>query len=409
MPETTEAPAAKPELKSFEDAAAAFMKQAEVNEYGPGEDGEGTPEQQHLKEKAPAAPKAEKPAEKSEKQASDSRRAPAEVFQKEGEKKEGTEEKPLESAFDKFADPDFKNPGRSEQWKTLKEEGKTWERKAREYEAKLAEQPKDTKPSADFEKQLAERDAKLKEMSALVERANVEAHPEFRKKYVEGREALVNKAKTIIDDAGGNAEDIATALALSGKARVAAIEKAAEELSTFQQGRLAKVIDELEGLDAEAADKRAKSGDSWKEIQREQQERQQRESQEFSEKAIKSHESVKREMMKELEVLREVAGSDWWNEQGKNIIKKADEFFTGNEDIREASKAAVWKEAGPVYRELYVEERAHTTKIEAELAEAKKALEEAYGSGPSARGRIEGGGSKNKLGMTFEERVEFGE
>ncbi len=413
MPEATES-APKPELKSFEDAAAAFMEQAQKNEYGEGDDAPASDQSFKFKEsekpaEKPAEAASEKPAEKP----SDSRRAPESLFKKEEAKPE--DEKPSESEIDKIEAPEFKDPAKAGQWDSLKSKAKEWEKKAHEFEQRLSKMSNVERSNDDFQKQLADRDVRIKEMSALVERANVEAHPDFRKKYVEGRDALVGRAKTIVSDAGGEGDDIALALSLSGRARVEAIEKAAENLSPFQNQRLGRVIDELEALDSEAATKREKSSEAWKEIQQEQHEQQQRQREEFSVKALKTYDSVKREMARELEVLREAPSSDWWNEQRKAIVEKSDKFFAENEDMAESAKAAIWKEAGPVYKELYDGERKYNeteiTRLTAELAETKKALSEAYGSGPGAAARIIGDGAKTKANMTFEERVaaEMGE
>lgn len=389
-------------MKSFEEAASDFMKQAAANEYGTGGEPEATP----AAAKEPAA-KPAKEAPKSEErkpESTDLRRAPDAVFQKADEKKP-EEKKEAESEIDKIAAPEFKDPAKAGQWDELKTKAKTYEKEVGEHKAKINELNGRLGQLAKLEAKIKERDNQIAEMSALVERANVEAHPDFRKKYVEGRDALVDRAKRIVADAGGEGNDIALALSLQGKARVEAIEKAAGELSTFQQGRLAKVIDELESLDAEAAEKRARSGDSWKEIQKEQQERAAREQEEFTARAIKDYETVKRDMARELEVLREVDGYEWWNEQRKKIVENADRFFQQNDDVREAGKAAIWKEAGPVYRDLYMDERKHSEKIEKELADTKKALEEAYGGSPRAAGALGDGGVKSLKNMTFEERA----
>lgn len=397
-------PAAKPEMKSFEEAATEFMKQAAANEYG-GEDDDAAPTIQTQptpeKKEAAAAPKAEE----KKPDAAAPRRAPDAVFQKPEEKK--PDDKAVESELDKIQKPEFKDPSKASQWDQLHAKAKTYEKEVGEHKAKINELNGRLGHLAKLENQIKERDAKIAEMSALVERANVEAHPEFRKKYVDGRESLVGRAKQIVSDAGGEGDEIGIALSLQGKARVEAIEKAAEGLSTFQQGRLAKVIDELEILDHEASEKRSKSGDAWKEIQKEQQERAEREQQEFNAKFIKTHEAVKRDMAREHAVLKEAEGEEWWNEQRKGILERADKFVMENDDPRESSKAAVWKEMGPVYEQLYSDEREHSKKIEAELAEAKKALEEAYGSGPRATARIGDDGKKTVKNMTFEERVEY--
>lgn len=398
-----ETPPAKPELKSFEDAAAEFMKQAAANEY-PSDDGD---------EVAPApAPEVKKeetkaPEKKEPEKAATSRRAPDALFKKEEAKADETKAEPTKSTFDSIVDPNFKDPARSEQWKTVKAMGMEWETKYHALEKQLAEVQASSKPSADFEKAIAERDARIKEMQEREERANWDNSENGGVKYRNARAAVVDQAKRLIADNDGDANAVETALNLKGKARIEALRAVAEELPGFQQGLLGQMIRELDVLDTEAAAKRDESSKSWKELQQQEQERYKQEQEAYTARMLKAYDGVKRDMERELEVLRVVDGVDWWNDKREEILSKSDKFYRENEDPREAGKAAIWKEAGPVYRDLYMEERKHSESVEKELADAKKALEEAYGSTPRAAGATGDGPAKTVKNMSFEERVAY--
>jgi len=189
----------------------------------------------------PAAKVPEKESTKPERPAD----IPETLLGKKDAKKEPEPEKEPESEIAKIKPPDFRNPVKKEQWEALHnkaaelEKGKlASDRKVAEMEKRIAEAETKGKNTEELEKKLADLQKQNDEYQELVRQTNVEMDPQFRKTYIEGRANKVKEIEAIISDAGGEVGDVATALALKGKARVDALRLISDELPGYLQGLL---------------------------------------------------------------------------------------------------------------------------------------------------------------------------
>lgn len=320
------------------------------------------------------------------------------------EKKDETN--PFESEVEKIVPPEFKHPDKKQGWDALRTKALALEKAQSESVAKIAETEKKLAEAEArgantdaLTKKLAELEAKNAEMDELVSQANVEMHPEFRAKFIEGRASLVSEAKKLIDDSGGDSSEVEAALALKGKARTDAIRDAADALPGFAQGQLGDLIRQIDRLDTEAGEKRAKSADYWQELQKGEQERTQKEREEFTTKAGKAFESAQNRLARELEVLMPAEGHDDWNQTGERIRKEARAHFEGNTDMEAAAEASIRAQAMPIYRELYIGAREEVTSLKVKLEKAEADLATAYGSSPKINGGKNGDTPVKKMGF----------
>jgi len=298
----------------------------------------------------------------------------------------------------KIAKPEFKDPKRAAQWDELHGKASTFEKqakenakKATELEAKIKEFEAKGKDTEALQTKLVDLEKQNQEYLALVRQVNVELDPEFRAKHIDGRKKLIDAAKTIVDESGGNPSDVETALNLTGKARVEALATVADGMSSFQQGRLGRIIDELSNLDAEALSKRTSPDKYLEQRAKEEEARQFKEVEERNRIANSAYESAVQKASSELEVLRRVEGMDEWNKQGQEILSKAKELWTSNRDPEVAARKIIDGFSAPVYRQLFLDQRTENASIRKELEEAKAELKKLYGNGP----RINGSPSSN--------------
>lgn len=315
---------------------------------------------------------------------------PRDLFKKKDAEKAGepVAEEP-KSAVDAIAPPDFKNDSKARAgWDALKKEAKAAEAAARteaaqrkELEARLAEYEP-------LKKQLEERDTKLKEYDEIVARARIEEHPDFRREFIDGRSKLITKAQQIIEESGGDAKAVETALNLKGKPRVEALREIAGELDNFQSGRLGRVIDELTDLDERADAKRAKSKESYEELQK-QTKQKELETVEQRNRARKTEfEEVSRRLRGELEVLTEVAGNDQWTTRAKSIVQEAREHVEAHPEAD--IEAEILARSIPAYRDLFLQADKQVEAHEKKIKELEDELKSIHGKSPSLANRGNG-------------------
>lgn len=365
--------------------------------------------------KEPAEAKVEtKPAE-SEKGKPERPSIPDQVLSKksagEPEKKEPVK---VESEIDKIADPNFHSPVKKAEWDAVKSKGKEFESKWRaseqktaDLEKRIAEAELKGKNTTELETKLAEMEKQNREYLGLVQKVNVELDPEFRKNYVEGRQKLINTARSLVEEGGGVPDEITTALNLKGKPRVDAIAAVVGDMPNFQQGRIGEIISKLTALDEEAEVRRGNPEKYLEDRQREDQQRDQQERTQRSKAAQVAFESARSKISTELRFLTKVDDPEFkdWNDRRDAIIQTGEQFFTTNTDMEAAARAAIMAQAAPHLESMLFEEREYSKGIEVELAAAKEELKKLYGTVPSLSGKVGSHGTQAVRDMDFATRA----
>ncbi len=291
---------------------------------------------------------------------------------------------PAKSELDSIPEP--KGEAEKKNFTALREKAKAFETKATELEKKIADFEAKGKDTEGLQAKLSELEKTNAEYLEIVTRSNVENHPDFKKQFVEGRQNLVKRAQSIIEESGGDKDAIATALNLRGKARVDALREAAADLDGFQHGRLGKVIDELSTLDEQADAKIAESRKTWEEMQTHDKETATKQQQDFAHKVQTTFDTTAKKLSAELEVLAHVDGNDEWNKQADAILKDARAFVETNKDLPTSMEVAILGKAAPIYREAFLNERAVTEKQAKQIADMEKELKGIYSKTPNLKG-----------------------
>lgn len=321
---------------------------------------------------------------------------PANLFDSPAEKKAVAEPvaEVSKSELDSITKPDFKTPKAGEQWDALHTKAKGFEKQAGEsakliadLQAKLVEAEGKTKQGDEAQTKYAEMERKHNDAMELVRKVNIDLDPEFRSKYVDGRNALVKQARTIVEESGGNPDDIQTALSLKGKSQVDALAAVADPMNSFQQGRLGRIVDALAALDDEAASKRSSPDEYLK--QREEfgkQERLRLEDERGKHMSVAFTDAFD-SASRDIEVLRRTENMPDWNKQGEDIAARAREKWQTNKDATFAARKFIEAEAMPVYRQLFLDQREENKGMAAELASAKAELTAIHGNRPGMRSK----------------------
>lgn len=331
---------------------------------------------------------------------------PRELFKKPDTKPDAAKPDATEAdEFDKIAAPNFKDEKGKQGWEAQKAEGRRWKGEAQTAAAKLKELEAKISEYEPLRTQLAERDAKLKEYDEIVARARIEDHPEFRREFIDGREKVAGRAKSIIEESGGDPKAIEHALNMPrGKARVDALKEAMEGLDSVQSSRLGRAIDDLNDLDERAQEKRDKAKASYAELQEQEKKRDiEAKSQRAQSRGIEFDDTVRR-LRGTLEVLNKADGHDKWNERADTIVKDARTFVDEhpNADI----EAEILARSIPAYRALFLESDATVTKHEAKIAELEAELKKIHSKSPSLTGRTATSSSGDKPSRPFSAKMD---
>lgn len=206
--------------------------------------------------------------------------------------------------------------------------------------------------------------AQITELSGTVERIKLEAHPKFQQDFVRPRNAMMAQAQQIVKDAGGDEEALERAQALTGKAKVAALDDIVAGVeSPVLRARLERLLDGIEEKnqaiehvlkDAKGATERLSRAET---IERHKMLEQQ-------EQQLKSLLGAARRELADnlkLEVLHKTGKPEfkWWDEQVDEIDATAQEILLKATPDKMAMAAYLAAAAGPLRAALQAERRAH--------------------------------------------------
>ncbi len=357
---------------------------------------------------AKADPVQQEPKKEPIKEVKQDRGVPEGLFDK--PKKDEPKSEPT-SEVDAIAEPQFRDPKNKGGWDTLKSKAKDLETKYGEAQKKLADLEAKGKDTATIEAKLAKMEqdyaalsTKAAEYEGIVKKRWIEDDPEFNRKFVAGRNDLIEHAKKIARDSGLNPSDMEAALNLKGEAGVRALESAAEGMGAFQQGRLGQIVTAIEKLDAEAESLRGKPEDFLKARQEQEAVRQREEGERFRQSMSKAAQDAERVAGEKFIMAKKLDGADWWNKGIDEAFGKARKFWETNQDPNAAAvrniKAELYDIAEPAFIDMRTER--DTWKEKAEKHEAE--LNKLYGkNAPVLRGG--GDGPKDSKPKDFASRV----
>lgn len=225
-----------------------------------------------------------------------------------------------------------------------------------------------------------------KEMGEILSRMGVETHAEFQNNIIRPLSYAWNEAARIVKDAGGDPNDLAKALALTGKAQFEAIDQIFEGMPESAKLEAHQHISQYRKYN-EARLKALQDAPKTmaelhkKDLQRQNQilETQRKEMQNAFDDALR----VLRDEAK-VEVLQRSSDPEakWWSEQAESIESNARDLAFKNTDIKKAMMASIMASMVDPYRKLWLSEREAHNKTKALVKEkfaAEPSLSESSG------------------------------
>lgn len=300
--------------------------------------------------------------------------------------------KETKSEIDGIEEPQFRSDKSKADWGKLKSYAKQQEEAAKSLDLKIKELTAQVDAAKDGSKREAELQSKLEaaqktmdEYKGIVQKVNMDADPDFRRTYVDGKADLVKEGKTIAGESDVDVNAVEAALLLpEGRARTKALETAMEGMSMFQQGRLGEIVTKISRLDREAEAKRGNPQEYFKQQEQAFKERQESEQKKYVEATTKAFRNAEAQLSDKLIVLRRLDGEEHkeWNEGGDKIRTQSREFWETNSDPQRAAEMIIKGFAAERYESAYVDIRKDRDGWKEKAEKFEKELEGLYSTGP---------------------------
>lgn len=232
--------------------------------------------------------------------------------------------------------------------------------------------------------QLQKENAEYKDSMVAL---NIEFEPNHRKKFVEGRAMLVDKAAAKLNAFGGKGELIVEAMKLpESRQRTTAIDDALADLHEGERMRVREHILQVERLDDERAEIQKDPQTAWAKLQETEVRKKQEREQEAQDYKKRIYDETTRAMPKELLLLREIApdvpGAEEHNNNRAKIVEGAWQTLGAGVTPQELAKKAFWAEAGPILQKYLITSRKELREALSRVAEYETAEPGFHGGKP---------------------------
>lgn len=213
------------------------------------------------------------------------------------------------------------NEGRSDAWKNFRKAHTEQRKELTEAKAQLSEFEGTKKERDDLKSRIEAMEGELKGYKEIDSIVKLENSPSFKREFVEPRNQAVATMKELAGYGGVDAMALQSAISLTGKAKLDALETILSDVSsTLLRGKLERVIDQIECLDSKMAQERSNADASIKERDTRAQAKQRENSEQFKAGAKQAFDTVAARLSKELGIDTET-------------IESARKFYESNEDL----------------------------------------------------------------------------
>jgi hypothetical protein len=245
-----------------------------------------------------------------------------------------------------------------------------------------------------------------REMGQVLSRMGVETHQEFQQNIIRPMAAAWTEAAKIVKDSGGNPDDLAKALSLSGKAQFEALDQIFEGMPESAKVEAHQHITAWRRFNEARVKALANAPQAMEELRKKDLARQveifksqRQEQQQLFDDAIKK---LRDDARVELLQTSKDPEAKWWNEQAEAVIDEARKLYLENTDMGKMAIASLLAPMADKYRKLWLSERAAHAKT-------RSTLTERFGSEPSLSESGGGGGATPQTQLQDDLKKPFSE
>ena len=219
-----------------------------------------------------------------------------------------------------------------------------------------------------------------KQMAEILSRVGVEHSQEFQQNIIAPLTASWNEAARIVKDSGGDPQNLAKAMALSGRAQFEALDELFQDMP---ESAKAEAHDALRNYRRYEDARRRAVADAPKTLEQLRHRETERQYQELN----KQREEMKGMFDRALSRLRDEAKVEvfqtttdpeakWWNDQSEQIVAQARSLFLENTDMDKVAMACLLAPTADAYRKLFI-------KSQKRIGELQKIINDKIGNEPN--------------------------
>lgn len=257
--------------------------------------------------------------------------------------------------------PTFKTPEES------KERYKNWRKAYNEIKDELAKAR--SQPAFDNEarNRVQYLENQNKQMQETLTRMGVQHSEEFNRTIMQPLYGAWNEAARIVRDAGGDPNELARAMSLSGRAQFEALDTIFEGMPESAKTEANDALRQYRRFEDARRNAVANAPKTMEAIRQRETERQYAELNKQREGMRSLFDSALHKLRDEakVEVFQKSnnPGDQWWNEQGERLINQARDLYLENTDMERVAMACLLAPTADAYRNLFITTQKENQKL----------------------------------------------
>lgn len=238
------------------------------------------------------------------------------------------------------------------------------------------------KPAMDTETQtkLTTLEAQNRQMQEILTRMGVEQSADFQQNIIAPLHGAWNEAARIVQDAGGNPQDLAKAMSLTGKAQFEALDQLFEGMPESAKSEAHDALRTYRRYEEARRQAIANAPKTMEVIRQKETQRQLSAIKQQREEMANMFDNALAQLRDESKVEVFMKSSDpntqWWNEQGEKLVAQARQLFLENTDMSKVAMACLLAPAADAYRTLFL-------KSQKKVSELQKLINDRIGGEPN--------------------------
>lgn len=219
-----------------------------------------------------------------------------------------------------------------------------------------------------------------RQMSEVLTRVGVEHSAEFQQKIIAPLTGAWNEAVRIVQEAGADPNQLATAMSLQGRSQFEALDQLFAEMpesAKTEANDALRTYRRYEEARQRAVANAPKTLETIRERETQRQYHEMRQQRGQMEQMFDRALTVLRDEAKvEVFMKTDEPNGKWWNDQNDQLIKQGRELFLQNTDMNKVALACLLAPTADAYRKLFI-------KSQQQLAQANKIIRERIGGEPN--------------------------
>lgn len=235
-----------------------------------------------------------------------------------------------------------------------------------------------------------------KEMQEVLSRMGIEKHVDFQNNIIRPMQMSWQEAARIVNDAGGDPNELAKALSLTGKAQFEALDSIYENMPESAKMEAQRHISDWRRLNDARIQALQNAPKTMEELHKRDLERQNQLLESQRQEMRSAFDEALRVLEEDakVELLQESSDPEtaWWNDQKKSIIENARDLAFKNTDMKKVMLASILANMVDPYRKLWMSEReAHnkTKKLVKDRFAAEPSLTESGGGNGTPQSQLQ--------------------